>query len=215
MSNASDLDIGLLLINRALISVYDKTGIVDFAKGLSKWEPEILSTGGTARLIAGAGVIIREVSDFTKYPELFDGRLKTIHPRIAGGLLCMRDNEVHIEQAKKHGIVPIDLVVVNFYDFDAAIKKPGATFWTIIEQVDIGGPGMVRAAGKNFQDVAVVTSPDDYNLVLEDLEKYNGCISYALRYYLMRKMFDSTAKYEAKINEYMSSLPAEPPALAQ
>ena len=203
----------MVVVSRALISVFNKTGIVDCAKGLAKWEPEVLSTGGTAGLIAGAGVPVREISDFTGFPELFDGRLKTIHPKVAGGLLYMRHSAEHAEQALANQIYPIDLLVVNFYDFETETKKTGATFWDILEKVDIGGPSMIRAAAKNFRDVVVVTSPDDYAGVLQEMERNNGGISYETCFRLMQAAFKYTAKYEAKIDEYMQAV-YEIPALS-
>ena len=145
-------------IERALISVYDKTGVVEFAQGLAALNVEIVSTGGTSRFLASNGIPAREVSDLTGFPEILDGRVKTINPRIAGGLLAIRGDAQHMQEVQQHRIPLIDLVCVNLYPFVQTIRKPGVSFEEVIENIDIGGPSMIRAAAKNFQDVAVVTS---------------------------------------------------------
>src|SRR5215831_7970249 len=151
-------------IERALISVYDKTGIVEFARVLSDLNVEIVSTGGTSRVLSSNGIKVREVSDLTGFPEILDGRVKTLNPRIAGGLLAIRENADHMRQMAEQDLPLIDLVCVNLYPFVETVRRPGATFQEIIENIDIGGPAMIRAAAKNIQDVAVVTSSDDYGL---------------------------------------------------
>jgi phosphoribosylaminoimidazolecarboxamide formyltransferase/IMP cyclohydrolase len=157
------------MIKRALISVSDKRGIVDFAKELSQMEVEILSTGGTAKALRDAGIAVVEVSDYTGFPEMLEGRLKTLHPKIHGGLLARRSNAKDMEDIQKHNITPIDMVVVNLYPFEETISKPNVTFEDAIENIDIGGPTMLRAASKNFQDVAVVVDPDDYSKIIDEM----------------------------------------------
>jgi len=191
-------------IQRALISVSDKTGIVEFAKGLIEQGVEILSTGGTARALAEAGVPNLEVSKFTGSPEILDGRVKTLHPKIHGGLLYLRGNEDHEEQARAHGIRPIDLVVVNLYPFEATIAKPDVTLETAIENIDIGGPSMIRSAAKNYRSVAVVTDPADYAEVLAEMRDEGGGTGIALRERLAIKAFASTAAYDRAISGYLN-----------
>ena len=152
----------MALIKRALISVTDKTGVVEFAAGLRDLGVEIISTGGTARALHEAGIAVREVSEVTGFPEMLDGRVKTIHPRIAGGVLAIRGNAEHMQSLAEHSIPPIDMVVVNLYAFEKIAAKPGVSMQELIENIDIGGPTMIRAAAKNYQDVAVVASPADY-----------------------------------------------------
>src|SRR5438445_5704508 len=146
---------GLRRIRRALISVSDKTGIVDFARQLQRFQVEIISTGGTAKVLQEAGIEVRDVSEVTGFPEMMDGRVKTLHPRIHGGLLALRNNPEHLAAMREHGIEPIDMVVVNLYPFEQTIAKPGVPLEEAIEQIDIGGPAMIRSAAKNFKDVAV------------------------------------------------------------
>jgi phosphoribosylaminoimidazolecarboxamide formyltransferase/IMP cyclohydrolase len=161
-------------IKRALISVTDKTGVVDFAQGLRDLGVEIVSTGGTAKALEAGGVPVREVSELTGFPEMLDGRLKTIHPRVAGGVLAVRANSEHMQSLAEHGIPPIDMVVVNLYQFEKVAAKQGVPLSELIANIDIGGPTMIRAAAKNYQDVAVVVSPDDYPAVLEELHERDG-----------------------------------------
>src|SRR5437667_2713602 len=161
MSEGNEL--GLVKIRRALISVSDKTGIVDFARELKTFDVEIISTGGTAKTLRQAGIEVIEVSDVTDFPEMMDGRIKTLHPKIHGALLGVRDNPEHVRAMEKYGIAPIDMVVVNLYPFAQTIARVGVTLAEAIEQIDIGGPAMIRSAAKNFSDVAVVVSPADYD----------------------------------------------------
>jgi len=191
-------------IQRALISVYDKNGIVEFARGLAALEVELISTGGTSRLLASSGIPVREVSDLTGFPEILDGRVKTLNPRIAGGLLAIRDNPEHMRQVAQNDIPLIDLVCVNLYPFVETIRKPGVQLDEAIENIDIGGPSMIRAAAKNFQDVAVVTSPEDYTAVLEALRSGRGVLSRELLFELSRKAFLCTARYDGHIAQYLS-----------
>src|ERR1700676_1303034 len=159
-----------MAVQRALISVFDKIGIVEFARRLAARKIEILSTGGTAKLLREARIAVRDVSDFTGWPEMLGGRVKTLHPKVHGGLLFRRKHAEDEKQAKEHGIAPIDLVVVNLYPFEATAAKSGLTAEELIENVDIGGPTMLRSAAKNFESVTVVTSAEDYNRVAEELE---------------------------------------------
>lgn len=191
-------------ISRALISVSDKAGLEDFARGLNKHNIEILSTGGTAKFIADLGIPVTEVSDFTGFPELFDGRVKTLHPKIHGGLLHRRDIDEHVEQAKKNGILPIDLVVVNLYPFEETVAKEGVTRDEAIEKIDIGGPSMLRSAAKNHDAVTVVVDPDDYQVVLDELDKHDGKTTLKNRERLAIKVFQRTAAYDAAIAAHLN-----------
>jgi len=191
-------------IQRALISVSDKTGIVDFAKALAAHGVEILSTGGTAKALQAAGIATVEVSQFTGSPEILEGRVKTLHPKIHGGLLYLRGNDEHEEQAKAHGIRPIDLVVVNLYPFEATVAKEGVTLAEAIEQIDIGGPSMIRSASKNYQSVCVVTDPADYAAVVEAMREEGGGTGLQLRERLAIKAFATTSAYDAAIADFLN-----------
>ncbi len=161
---------GLRTIRRALLSVSDKSGLIDFARALAGFGVEILSTGGTAKALREAGLEVRDVSDVTGFPEMLDGRVKTLHPRVHGGILAVRDNEEHARSMAEHGIEPIDMVVVNLYPFEQTVAREGVTLEEAVEQIDIGGPAMVRSSAKNYRDVAVVTGPDMYAEVMHELE---------------------------------------------
>src|SRR5215471_9433097 len=187
-------------ISRVLLSVTDKTGIVDFARGLSALGAELISTGGTARLIRESGIPVKDVSDVTGFPEMLDGRVKTLHPKIAGGLLAMRANPEHMRAIEQHGIAPIDMVVVNLYRFGDVAARSDAPLEELIENIDIGGPTMLRAAAKNYQDVAVVVSPDDYAPILEELRANSGGLSHETKWRLAKKVFRTTADYDAAIS---------------
>jgi phosphoribosylaminoimidazolecarboxamide formyltransferase/IMP cyclohydrolase len=193
-------------IQRALISVYDKTGIVEFARSLVEIGAEIVSTGGTSRLLAANGIKAREVSDLTGFPEILDGRVKTLNPRIAAGLLAIRENADHMKQIDAHDLPLIDLVCVNLYPFAETIRKPGVQFHEVIENIDIGGPSMIRAAAKNFQDVAIVTSPDDYGVVAESLKRGEGILAREMLFDLARRAFLCTARYDSQIAQYLSNV---------
>src|SRR5690349_7942874 len=187
-------------IQRALISVTDKAGIVEFAQGLRDLGVEIISTGGTARAIREGGVKVQEVSEVTGFPEMLDGRLKTINPRIAGGVLAIRANSEHMKSLAKHKIPPIDMVVVNLYAFEKVAAKQGVSMAELMENIDIGGPTLIRAAAKNYQDVAVVTSPEDYPAVLEELHECQGQLSEPTLWRLAQKAFALTAAYDRAIS---------------
>jgi phosphoribosylaminoimidazolecarboxamide formyltransferase/IMP cyclohydrolase len=196
-------------IRQALVSVSDKAGLVDFARGLAALGVSILSTGGTAKLLAANGVKVTEVADYTGYPEMLDGRLKTLHPKVHGGLLARRDLPDHMAAIKDAGTEPIDLVVVNLYPFQQTIAKPGCTFEEAVENIDIGGPTMVRAGAKNHGGVAVVTDPGDYASILEEMRAGGGALSGATRLALAKKAFAHTAAYDAGIANYLTGLDAE------
>jgi phosphoribosylaminoimidazolecarboxamide formyltransferase/IMP cyclohydrolase len=188
----------------ALISVSDKTGAVDFARALIDLGFRILSTGGTAKLLAEAGVAVTEVAQVTGFPEMLDGRVKTLHPKVHGGLLGRRSNPEHVKQMQQHGIQPIDLVVVNLYPFEQTVAKPGCTLEDAIENIDIGGPTMLRSAAKNYTDVAVVCSPRDYGRVLEEIKK-TGAVSLKTRFELCRTVFQHTARYDSAISAWLNN----------
>ncbi|WP_298884802.1 bifunctional phosphoribosylaminoimidazolecarboxamide formyltransferase/IMP cyclohydrolase [uncultured Bradyrhizobium sp.] len=190
-------------VTRALLSVSDKTGLIEFAKALSAHDVELVSTGGTAKAIAAAGLKVKDVSDLTGFPEMMDGRVKTLHPKVHGGLLAIRDNKEHAEAMKAHGIAPIDLLVVNLYPFEATVDK-GAGFEDCIENIDIGGPAMIRAAAKNHDDVAVVVEADDYKAVLDELAANNGATTLKLRRRLAAKAYARTAAYDAAISNWFN-----------
>jgi phosphoribosylaminoimidazolecarboxamide formyltransferase / IMP cyclohydrolase len=186
-------------IQRAILSVTDKTGLVDFAKQLSKMGVELISTGGTAKLLRDSGITVKDISDLTGFPEMLDGRVKTLHPRVHGGILHRRENAAHRTAVAEHGIQPIDMVVVNLYAFEKTAAKSGVHFDELIENIDIGGPSMIRSAAKNFQDVAVVTSPADYAAVAEEMAKSGGSVSDATKWRLAQKAFATTAAYDSAI----------------
>jgi phosphoribosylaminoimidazolecarboxamide formyltransferase/IMP cyclohydrolase len=190
-------------IKRALISVSDKTGIVDFVRLLSPFDVEIVSTGGTATLLRDKGFEIRDVSDLTGFPEILGGRVKTLHPKVHGGILSIRDNEEHQEQVTNNEIEYIDLVVVNLYPFQETVAREDVTAEEAIENIDIGGPSMIRSAAKNFHDVAVVVSPADYIVVIDELVANECCLSLQTRFNLARKAFEVTSQYDAAISSFL------------
>ncbi len=190
-------------IQRALISVSDKTGVENFARQLAQIGVEIISTGGTYAALKKGGVPVREVSDYTGFPEMMDGRVKTLHPQVHGGILALRDNATHTGAMAEHGIAPIDLVVVNLYPFEATIAKTGVTRAEAIENIDIGGPSMVRSAAKNHRFVGIVTDPADYGRVLDEMQKGEGGLSGVFRRELAQKAYALTARYDAAISAWM------------
>ena len=191
-------------ITRALISVSDKTGLAAFAKELSAMGVEIISTGGTAKLLQKEKIKVTEISEYTAFPEMMDGRVKTLHPKVHGGLLHLRDNPEHVAQAKAHGIQPIDLVIVNLYPFEATIAKPGVTLEEAIEQIDIGGPSMLRSAAKNYRSVTVVVDPADYADVIDAMKANDGATTLQLRERLGIKVFVTTSKYDGAIANFLN-----------
>jgi len=194
----------MVKIKRALISVSDKSGIVELARELSHFGVEIISTGGTAKLLKNSGIEVKEISQHTNFPEMLDGRVKTLHPKIHGGLLALRDNPAHMKQIEEHNIGPIDMVVVNLYPFEATIKKEGVTLEEAIENIDIGGPSMLRSAAKNYRSVAVVSAVRYYTRIIEDLRRNKGSISDEILGELGIKVFELTSYYDSKIYEYLS-----------
>jgi phosphoribosylaminoimidazolecarboxamide formyltransferase / IMP cyclohydrolase len=202
---------GLRHIRQALLSVSDKTGLVEFARALSRLGVELLSTGGTAKALREAGLEVRDVSDVTGFPEMMDGRVKTLHPRIHGGILAVRDNAEHARALEEHRIEAIDMVVVNLYPFEQTVAREGVTLEEAVEQIDIGGPAMVRSAAKNFNDVAVVTSPSLYPSVFEELSETGGALSLTTRSRLALQAFRHTSTYDDAIHRYLvQTLPARP-----
>ncbi|MGH9360116.1 MAG: bifunctional phosphoribosylaminoimidazolecarboxamide formyltransferase/IMP cyclohydrolase, partial [Terriglobia bacterium] len=196
-------------IKRALISVSDKTGAAEFAAGLAELGVEILSTGGTATLLRASGLAVRDVAEVTGFPEMLDGRVKTLHPVIHGGILAVRSDSEHEKQLREHGIGTIDLVAVNLYPFEKTAAKPGVEMAELIENIDIGGPSMIRSAAKNHQDVAVVVDPADYAAVLKEARAHGGALSQDTRARLARKAFARTAAYDAAISAELQKRTAE------
>jgi phosphoribosylaminoimidazolecarboxamide formyltransferase/IMP cyclohydrolase len=192
-------------IRRALLSVSDKTGLVEFARTLQGFGVEILSTGGTAKALRDAGLDVRDVSDVTGFPEMMDGRVKTLHPRIHGGILAVRDNPEHARALEEHRIEPIDMVVINLYPFEQTVAREGVTLEEAVEQIDIGGPSMVRSAAKNWHDVAVVTSADSYAEVTKELESNEGALSSKTRAWLAQDAFQLTARYDFAISRFLEA----------
>jgi phosphoribosylaminoimidazolecarboxamide formyltransferase / IMP cyclohydrolase len=192
-------------ITRALISVSDKTGIVEFSKELARSKVEILSTGGTAKLLRDAGLEVMDVSQFTGFPEMLDGRVKTLHPKVHGGLLGMRSNPAHVAKMKEYGIEPIDMVVVNLYPFEATVEKEGCTMEEAIENIDIGGPTMLRSAAKNYPDVTVIVDHADYRRVLAEMAENNGAVGVKTNFNLAVKVFQHTAAYDGAISNYLGA----------
>ncbi|HEY0795245.1 MAG TPA: bifunctional phosphoribosylaminoimidazolecarboxamide formyltransferase/IMP cyclohydrolase [Acidisarcina sp.] len=193
-------------IERALLSVTDKTGLVEFARQLARHGVELISTGGTARALREAGLAVRDIAELTGFPEMLDGRIKTLHPKVHGGLLYRRDIPEHVAAVAEHGIKPIDMVVVNLYAFEKTAARPGTSFAEIIENIDIGGPSMLRSAAKNLEDVAVVTSPGDYDQIVAELDAEHGCLSRKTRWRLARAAFSVTAAYDTAIANTLDRL---------
>jgi phosphoribosylaminoimidazolecarboxamide formyltransferase/IMP cyclohydrolase len=193
-------------IERAIISVTDKSGVVDFARSLSKFGVQILSTGGTAKALRDGGVSVTDISEYTGFPEMMDGRIKTLHPKVHGGLLGMRDNPDHVRMMKEHGIASIDLIVVNLYQFEKAVSKENVTLDEAIENIDIGGPTMLRSSAKNFKDVTVIVDPSDYDPVLKEMEERGGSTTLKTRFYLAKKVFQLTHTYDGAISRYLEKV---------
>lgn len=196
----------MIVVRRALLSVTDKSGLVEFAKGLSLLGVRMLSTGGTAKTLRESGLEIQDVSDYTGFPEMLDGRVKTLHPKIHGGILGIRENEEHVATMSRHGIEPIDMVVVNLYAFAKTIAKPGCTQEEAIENIDIGGPTLIRAAAKNYRYVAVVTDPDDYAFILAEMDQSGGGLSEKTLIRLAKKAFCLTHTYDGAICDYLEDV---------
>ena len=190
-------------IKRALISVSDKTGVLDFARELAGYGVEILSTGGTAKMLRDAGLAVKDVSEFTGFPEMLDGRVKTLHPKVHGGLLGMRANPEHVATMQQHGIEPIDMVVVNLYPFEATVARADCTLEDAIENIDIGGPTMLRSAAKNHADVTVLVDPADYRVVLDEMKASGGAVARATNFRLAVKVYQHTAAYDGAISNWL------------
>ena len=193
-------------VERAIISVTDKTGIVKFAESLLRFDVEILSTGGTARALRQGGISVTDISKYTGFPEMMDGRVKTLHPKIHGGLLGLRDNPEHLRMMKEHGIKGIDLVVVNLYQFERTIAREGVTLEEAIENIDIGGPSMLRSSAKNFKDVTVLVDPADYETVLNEMEASGGETTLETRFRLAKKVYRLTHEYDGAISRYLEGI---------
>jgi phosphoribosylaminoimidazolecarboxamide formyltransferase/IMP cyclohydrolase len=190
-------------IERAVISVTDKEGIVEFARDLQEFGVEILSTGGTAKKLREGGIKVRDISDYTGSPEILGGRVKTLHPKIHGGILGRRDVADHVSEMKKHDIFPIDMVLVNLYEFEKTVARKDCTLDEAIENIDIGGPTMLRSSAKNYKDVTVIVDPADYAMVLDEMSKNNGATTLRTRFYLARKIFAITNSYDRAISGYL------------
>src|SRR6204780_1089126 len=201
-------------IRRALLSVTDKTGLVEFAQALASFGVELISTGGTAAALRAAGLSVRDISDLTGFPEMLDGRVKTLHPLVHGGLLYIRGNPDHEAAVATHGIQPIDMVVVNLYAFEKTAAQPGVAFGHLIENIDIGGPSMVRSAAKNFEDVAIVTRVSDYPALFEELKSNNGGLTRETRWRLARQAFATTAAYDSAIANTLDRIVEAPAPIA-
>src|SRR5579863_2473932 len=186
-------------IQRAILSVTDKTGLVEFARKLSGLGVELISTGGTAKLLRDSGIAVKDISELTGFPEMLDGRVKTLHPKVHGGILHRRENPAHRTAVAEHGILPIDMVVVNLYAFEKTAAKANVRLDELIENIDIGGPSMIRSAAKNFHDVAIVTSPSDYDQIAEELSQSGGALSLDTKWRLAKKAFATTAAYDSAI----------------
>ena len=195
-------------IEKAIISVTDKSGIVDFAKALLKFDVQILSTGGTAKVLREGGIPVTDISDYTGFPEMMDGRVKTLHPKVHGGLLGLRENPDHVKMMNKYGILPIDMLVVNLYQFEKTVAKEGVTLEEAIENIDIGGPSMLRSSAKNFRDVTVIVDPADYDVVLKELEQNGGETTSKTRFRLAKKVFQLTHQYDGAIAAYLEKAEA-------
>ncbi len=193
-------------IRRALLSVTDKSGLAAFAQRLAGHGVELISTGGTAKLLRDSGLEVKDVAEATGFPEMLDGRVKTLHPNIAGGVLAIRSNAEHMSALERHGIEPIDMVVVNLYAFEQTAAKPGATFEEIVENIDIGGPTVIRAAAKNYRDVAVVTTPADYDAIADELDAHSGALSLETHWRLAQTAFVLTATYDRAISTTLARL---------
>jgi phosphoribosylaminoimidazolecarboxamide formyltransferase/IMP cyclohydrolase len=204
-------DLGQKKIRRALLSVTDKSGLVAFAQALAGFGVELISTGGTAKALREAGLTVKDISELTGFPEMLDGRVKTLHPRVHGGLLYIRGKAEHEAAVAEHGILPIDMVVVNLYAFEKTAAQPGVAFGHLIENIDIGGPSMVRSAAKNFEDVAIVTLASDYDALTEEMRAQNGALSRATRWRLAKQAFATTAAYDTAIASALEQI-AEAPA---
>lgn len=193
-------------IKKVIISVSNKAGVLECAQELSKFGVEILSTGGTAKSLREAGLAIKDVSEYTGFPEMLDGRVKTLHPKVHGGLLGRRSNPEHVSKMKEYNIDPIDMIIVNLYPFEETVAKKDCTLEDAIENIDIGGPTMLRSAAKNYEDVTVIVDPADYPKVIAEMKANNGVVSKATNFYLAKKVFQRTSQYDAAITDYLAKV---------
>jgi phosphoribosylaminoimidazolecarboxamide formyltransferase / IMP cyclohydrolase len=193
-------------IKKVIISVSNKTGVLECAQELSKFGVEILSTGGTAKSLREAGLAIKDVSEYTGFPEMLDGRVKTLHPKVHGGLLGRRSNPEHVSKMKEYNIDPIDMIIVNLYPFEETVAKKDCTLEDAIENIDIGGPTMLRSAAKNYEDVTVIVDPADYPKIIAEMKANNGVVSKATNFYLAKKVFQRTSQYDAAITDYLAKV---------
>jgi phosphoribosylaminoimidazolecarboxamide formyltransferase/IMP cyclohydrolase len=193
-------------IKKTIISVSNKAGILDIAQELSKFGVEILSTGGTAKSLRDAGLNVKDVSEYTGFPEMLDGRVKTLHPKVHGGLLGKRSNPEHVNKMKEYGIDPIDMVIVNLYPFEETVAKKDCTLEDAIENIDIGGPTMLRSAAKNYEAVTVIIDPADYSRVINEMKSNNGIVTAETNFYLAKKVFQRTAQYDTAITAYLAKI---------
>jgi len=193
-------------IKRAIMSVTDKSGIVEFARALQQYHIQFLSTGGTAKVLREGGIEVTDISEYTGFPEMMDGRVKTLHPKVHGGLLGLRDNPEHVKVMKENGIENIDLVVVNLYQFEKTVARDGVTLEEAIENIDIGGPSMLRSSAKNFRDVTVVVDPSDYEKVLKEMKALDGETSLKTRFRLAKKVYHLTHQYDGAISRYLDTI---------
>jgi phosphoribosylaminoimidazolecarboxamide formyltransferase/IMP cyclohydrolase len=191
-------------IQRAIISLSDKSGIQEFAKELQSFNVEILSTGGTAKVLRESGLKIKDISEYTGFPEMLDGRVKTLHPKVHGGLLGIRGNPEHVKKMNEHGIQAIDMLVINLYPFEATVAKPNCTLEEAIENIDIGGPSMLRGGAKNYPYVTVIVDPADYKPILAEMRQNDGAVSKETNFRLAKKVYQLTARYDKAISEYLS-----------
>jgi phosphoribosylaminoimidazolecarboxamide formyltransferase / IMP cyclohydrolase len=191
-------------IKRVVISVSDKSGVAAFAKELDAFGVEFLSTGGTAKMLREAGLKVKDISEYTGFPEMLDGRVKTLHPKVHGGLLGVRSNPEHVKTMKQHAIENIDMLVINLYPFKQTISRQGCTFEEAIENIDIGGPAMLRSGAKNFESVTVIIDPADYKVVIDEMKKNNGEVSRNTNFKLAAKVFKTTHEYDGMISKYLN-----------
>ena len=193
-------------INKVIISVSNKSGVLAFARELSKFGVEILSTGGTAKSLREAGLAVKDISEYTGFPEMLDGRVKTLHPKVHGGLLGRRANPEHVSKMKEYHIDPIDMIIVNLYPFEETVAKKDCKLEDAIENIDIGGPTMLRSAAKNYEDVTVIVDPADYPKIIAEMQANNGAVSKATNFYLAKKVFQRTSQYDTAITNYLSKI---------
>lgn len=193
-------------IKKAIISVSNKSGVLEFARELGVLGVEILSTGGTAKSSREAGLAVKDISEYTGFPEMLDGRVKTLHPKVHGGLLGRRSNPEHVSKMKEYHIDPIDMIVVNLYPFEETVAKKDCTLEDAIENIDIGGPAMLRSAAKNYEDVTVIVDPADYQKVIAEMKSSNGAVSKETNFYLAKKVFQRTSQYDTAITQYLAKI---------